>query len=86
MSNRVREQQDIVDRGIKFLGKKVDIAKYARGFESIIPVGAVTQIRYSPKREQQRQGESKEHPFQMMFQMKLKETPMEENQSFQLYC
>ena len=87
MSNRVREQQDIVDRGIKFLGKKVDIAKYARGFESIMPVGAVSQIRYTPKRQQQdRQSEPQEHPFQVMFQMKLKETPMEENQSFQLYC
>ena len=87
MSNRVREQQDIVDTGIKFLGKKVDIAKYARGFESIIPVGAVTQIRYFPQREQrQRQGEQKEHPFQVMLQMQLKEAPMEENQSFQLYC
>ena len=87
MSNRIREQQDIVDRGIKFLGKKVDIAKYARGFESIIPVGAVTQIRYFPQREQrQRQGEQKEHPFQVMLQMQLKEAPMEENQSFQLYC
>ena len=52
-----------------------------------MPVGAVTQIRYSPKREQQqRQGESKERSFQMMFQMQLKEAPMEENQSFQLYC
>ena len=71
---------------IQYYRKKVDIARYVRGFESIVPVGAVTQIRYSPKREQQRQGESKEHPFQMMFQMKLKETPMEENQSFQLYC
>ena len=49
-----------------------------------MPVGAVTQIRYSPKREQQ--GESKERSFQMMFQMQLKEAPMEENQSFQLYC
>lgn len=52
-----------------------------------MPVGAVTQIRYSPKREQQnRQSEQKEHPFQVMFQMKLKEASMEENQSFQLYC
>ena len=52
-----------------------------------MPVGAVTQIRYSPKREQRnRQSEPQEHPFQMMFQMKLKEAPMEENQSFQLYC
>ena len=65
----------------------MDIAKYARGFESIIPVGAVTQIRYFPQREQrQRQGEQKEHPFQAMLQMQLKEAPMEENQSFQLYC
>lgn len=65
----------------------MDIAKYARGFESIMPVGAVTQIRYSPQREQkQRQGEQKEHPFHVMFQMQLKEAPMEENQSFQLYC
>ena len=85
--NRIKEQQDIVDIGIKLPGKKVDIARYERGFSSIVPVGAVTQIRYSPKREQQqRQGESKEHPFQMMFQMQLKEAPMEENQSFQLYC
>lgn len=67
--------------------KKVDIARYVRGFESIMPVGAVTQIRYSPKREQQnRQGKAKEHPFHVMFQMQLKEAPMEENQSFQLYC
>ena len=52
-----------------------------------MPVGAVTQIRYSPQRDQQqRQGEQKEHPFQVMFQMQLKEAPMEENQSFQLYC
>ena len=65
----------------------MDIAKYARGFESIIPVGAVTQIRYFPQREQrQRQGEQKEHPFQVMLQMQLKEATMEENQSFQLYC
>lgn len=67
--------------------RKVDIARYARGFESIMPVGAVTQIRYLPQREQQqRKGEQKEHSFQMMFQMKLKEAPMEENQSFQAYC
>ena len=65
----------------------MDIAKYARGFESIIPVGAVTQIRYFPQREQrQRQGEQKEHPFRVMLQMQLKEATMEENQSFQLYC
>ena len=52
-----------------------------------MPVGAVSQIRYTPKRQQQdRQSEPQEHPFQVMFQMKLKETPMEENQSFQLYC
>ena len=52
-----------------------------------MPVGAVTQIRYSPQREQQqRQSEQKEHPFQVMFQMQLKEAPMDENQSFQLYC
>ena len=75
------------DMGIEFLGKKVDIARYGRGFESIVPVGAVMQIRYSPPREQQqRQGEQKEHPFEMMFRMQLKEAPMEENQSFQLYC
>ena len=67
--------------------KKVDIARYERGFSSIVPVGAVTQIRYSPQREQQqRQGEQKEHPFHMMFQMQLKEAPMDEKQSFQLYC
>ena len=73
--------------GIKLYGRKVDIARYEKGFSSIVPVGAVTQIRYSPKREQQnRQSEPQEHPFQMMFQMKLKEAPMVENQSFQLYC
>ncbi|MCI7129677.1 MAG: hypothetical protein MSA09_03775 [Lachnospiraceae bacterium] len=64
----------------------MDIARYVRGYESIMPVGAVSQIRYSPKREQQRQSEQKEHPFQVMFQMQLKEAPMEENQSFQMYC
>ena len=64
----------------------MDIARYVRGIDSIMPVGAVSQIRYSPKREQQRQGEQKEHPFHVMFQMQLKEAPMEENQSFQLYC
>ena len=67
--------------------KKVDIAKYVRGYESIIPVGAVTQIRYFPQREQrQRQGEQKQNSFHMMLQMQLKEAPMEENQSFQAYC
>ena len=67
--------------------EKVDIARYVKGYESIVPVGAVTQIRYSPQREQrQRQGEQKEHPFHVMLQMQLKEAPMEENQSFQLYC
>lgn len=72
---------------IQYYRKKVDIARYVRGFESIVPVGAVTQIRYSPKREQQnRQSESQERSFQMMFQMKLKEAPMDENQSFQAYC
>ena len=85
--NKDDRQPDVVDMGIKSFGRKVDIARYERGFSSIVPVGAVTQIRYSPKREQQqRQGESKEHSFQMMFQMQLKEAPMEENQSFQLYC
>ena len=84
--NKDNRQPDVVDMGIKLYGRKVDIARYEKGFSSIVPVGAVTQIRYSPKREQQRQGESKEHPFQMMFQMKLKEAPMEENHSFQLYC
>ena len=65
----------------------MDIARYEKGFSSIVPVGAVTQIRYFPQREQrQRQGEQKEHPFQVMLQMQLKEAPMEENQSFQLYC
>ena len=87
MFHRTERQLDVVDMGMEFYGRKVDIARYVRGFDSIVPVGAVTQIRYSPKREQQqRQGESKEHPFQMMFQMQLKEAPMEENQSFQLYC
>lgn len=65
----------------------MDIAKYVRGFESIMPVGAVSKIRYSPNRQQQkRQNEQKEHPFQMMFQMKLRDAPLEEHSSFQAYC
>ena len=85
--HRTEKQLHVVTIDLSFHGRKVDIARYARGFESIMPVGAVTQIRYSPQREQkQRQGEQKEHPFHVMFQMQLKEAPMEENQSFQLYC
>ena len=65
----------------------MDIARFERGYQNILPVGAVTQIRYFPQHQQQRrQEEKKEHPFEVLFQMQLKEAPMEENQSFQLYC
>lgn len=71
----------------KSFGKKVDIARYGTNIQSIVPVGAVTKIRYFPQREQQqRQEEQQKHPFQVMFQMKLQEADMDENQSFQMYC
>jgi len=67
--------------------KKVAVAKYARGYQSIVPVGAITRIQYfPPKGQQNRQEGKKEQSFQMMFQMKLNEIPMDENQSFQAYC
>lgn len=70
-----------------FKRKKVAIARYAKGYQSIVPVGAVTRIQYfPPKGQQNRQGEKKEQSFHMVFQMKLNEIPMEENQSFQAYC
>lgn len=64
-----------------------DVAKYEKSVLGIVPVGAVTQIRYFPQREQRRrQEEQEEHPFHLMLRMQLKEAPMEENQNFQLYC
>ncbi|MEY8332358.1 hypothetical protein AALB53_04460 [Lachnospiraceae bacterium 47-T17] len=63
------------------------IAKYDKGYQRIVPVGAITRIQYFPQRGQQnRQEEKKEQSFHMVFQMKLNETPMDENQSFQAYC
>lgn len=66
----------------------MDIAKYEYGYESILPVGAVTQIRYLPKQNRQgRQGEKKERPFEAYFRMQLEREPQkDENQSFQAYC
>lgn len=65
----------------------MDIAKYERGYQSIVPIGAVTRIQYFPQRRQQKQQEEKkDHTFQTMFQMQLRETPREENQNFQAYC
>lgn len=66
----------------------MDIARYGSNIQSIVPVGAVTKIRYFPQREQQKRQEEEQqkHPFQVMFQMKLREADMDENQSFQMYC
>lgn len=65
----------------------MDIARYERNVKTIVPVGAVTKIQYfPPKRQQQSQEEKREHPFHVMFEMKLREAPMDENQSFQAYC
>ncbi len=70
-----------------YVGREADIAKYAKGYQGIMPVGAVAQIRYSPQREQQQRKQGKkEHPFEVLLQIQLREAPMEEDQRFQVYC
>jgi hypothetical protein len=68
-------------------GRKVDIAKYESRYQSIIPVGAVTRICYLPEKgKQQNKRERKEPSFEMVLDAHMKESPMDENQSFQVYC
>lgn len=65
----------------------MDIAKYVNGYQSIMPVGAVSQIRYMPQREKrQQQEQKKEHPFQVIFRAKLNDLPVGETTGFQVYC
>ena len=65
----------------------MDIAKYENGYQSIMPVGAISQIRYMPQREKrQQQEQKKEHPFQVIFQAKLNDLPVGETTGFQVYC
>jgi hypothetical protein len=55
--------------------------------KEIVPVGAVTSIRYVPDRRQKQKKQEKRQPsFKMMLDAQMKESPMDENQSFQLYC
>lgn len=74
----------------------MDIAKFEHGYQSIVPIGAVTNIQYYQQQKQQRQHEEKkEHPFQVMFQMQLRENTKRdavyesyggERPNFQAYC
>ena len=65
----------------------MDIAKYEYGYQSIMPVGAITQIRYMPQREKrQQQEQKKEQSFRMIFKSKLEDLPVGETTGFQVYC
>ncbi|MBO5246638.1 MAG: hypothetical protein J6B28_05185 [Eubacterium sp.] len=65
----------------------MDIARIEYGYQSILPVGAVTKIRYLPKQgRQQQQGEQKESAFHTILKMQLQENQREETHSFQAYC
>ena len=65
----------------------MDIAKYEFGYQSIMPVGAVTQIRYMPQRDKrQQQEQKKESSFQMIFRAQLEDKAVEEAPKFDVYC
>jgi predicted 3-demethylubiquinone-9 3-methyltransferase (glyoxalase superfamily) len=69
-------------------GRKVETAKYMEFYQSVIPVGAVTRISYLPdqKQRQKKQRKKEEKSFELTLSDKVNEKPMDENQSFQLYC
>jgi hypothetical protein len=72
----------------KKTGRKVETAKYIEFYQGVIPVGAITRISYLPdqKQRQKKQQKKEEKSFELTLTNKVKESPMDENQSFQLYC
>jgi hypothetical protein len=84
----IKTNQRFAAGGGEPVGRKVETAKYMEFYQGVIPVGAVTRISYLPdqKQRQKKQKKKEEKSFELTLSDKVNERPMDENQSFQLYC
>lgn len=67
-------------------GRRVT-AKYEENYHVIVPIARVSSITYyTPRHREEQQAKGRSRSFDAILKERMKDSVMEENQTFQLYC